>query len=90
MNKSPIRIIKELLSELSLLSCRLLHVGLPTVLLYLCALLAVTVSASRNTPSYLLAHKYAPALEHIVMALTITVIGAAVADIAERSQRQDR
>ena len=84
MNKSGFKSLKSLFSSFSSLSYTLLSVGLPIVLTYLIALLVITLSSS-DIPSNVLAHIYAPSLEHIVMALTLTVIGALTADLAERS-----
>ena len=62
---------------------KLLLFGLPIVLLYLFTFLFIAISAS-NLPPEVLAHIYTPSLEHVVMALTITVSGALIADMAER------
>lgn len=86
MNTSPLSSLKRLFSSISELSLTLLHIGLPIVLLYLVALLFVTLS-SHDTPGHVLAHIYTPSLEHITMALTVTVVGAIVADIAERHRQ---
>ncbi len=85
MNISPLNHLKKLFSSISKLSLTLLHIGLPIVLLYLVALLFITLS-SPDTPGHVLAHIYTPSLEHITMALTVTVVGAIVADIAERQR----
>ena len=83
MNKTRTSSAKKLFSSFSAISLKLLHVGLPIILCYLLAFLFIALS-SQDLPPSVLAHIYAPSLEYVIMALTITVIGALVADIAER------
>ena len=84
MNKFKLFSLKELFLSFSSISLKFLHFGLPTVLIYLFVLLFKTLSASEMPPN-VLAHIYSPMLEYIIMTLTITLIGAFVADIAERN-----
>ena len=87
MNKSKKINLKHLFLSFSSLSLKLLHIGLPIVLVYLLALLSVLLSTPHLPPS-VLSHLYLSSLEHIIMALTIVVLGALTADIAERYSRQ--
>jgi len=86
MNKSKKITLKHLFSSFSTLSIRLLHIGLPIVFLYLLSLLFTLFSHSHIPPN-VLSHLYSPSLEHITMALAIIIVGAFVADIAERHSR---
>ena len=88
MNKNRFVSLRYLISSFSDLSVKLLLVGLPTVLVYLFALLFMTISAG-DIPGYVLAHIYSPMLEYIIMTLTIPVVGALVADIASRKSEKE-
>ena len=85
---NPKRItLKHLLLSFSSMSIKLLHIGLPIILIYLLALLTALLSAS-NLPSNVLSHLYLSSLEHITMAFTIIIVGAFTADLAERHSKQ--
>lgn len=83
MNKSKKITLKHLFSSFSSLSIKLLHIGFPIIFLYFLGLLYTLLSSS-HLPSNVLTHLYLPSLEHIIMAFTIMITGALVADIASR------
>ena len=87
MNKTRFISLRYLIFSFSALSVKLLLIGLPTVLVYLFALLFMTLSEG-DMPGYVLAHIYSPMLEYIIMTLTITIVGALVADIASRKSEK--
>ena len=82
MNKSNRNAIKKLLSSFSSLSMNFLLIGLPIILLYLLTFLFIILPS--DLPPNAKANLFSPSIEHIVMALTLTVVGALTADIAER------
>ena len=83
MNKSRFFSFDQRFTSFSSLSLRILHIGLPVILLYLISLLFSMLS-SAYLGSSALSYIYSTSLEHIIMALTINVVGAIVADLAER------
>ncbi|MBO5416187.1 MAG: hypothetical protein J6A83_06110 [Clostridia bacterium] len=64
-------------------SFMIFRIGLPIILLYLCAFLSLLLSAE-DIPSYILAKKYYYMLEHIIMSATLIVVGGLAVDLAER------
>lgn len=84
MNKSVFSKLKARFLSLSRISVIFLHIGLPTVLVYLLGVL-FSALCTKDQPPYILAHVYTPALEHIIMTLTVVIAAAVAADIAERS-----
>ncbi len=82
MNKSNRNAIKKLFSSFSSLSLNFLLVGLPIILLYLLTFLFIILPS--DLPPNAKANLFSPSIEHIVMAFTLTVVGALTADIAER------
>ena len=87
MNKSKFSTLNSLFSSFSTLALDLLFIGNTIVITYLFALLFVTASTP-DMPPNALANAYSPSLEHIVMSLTLTVVGALSADIAERKSKR--
>lgn len=70
---------------LSRTSAHIIGIGLPVILIYLCALLLILLSTP-ELPGYVLAKKHFDFLEHIVMSATIVITGAALVDVEEKKQ----
>ena len=75
--------------ELSRISYIILRTGLPVILIYLLAFLSLLLD-SADIPSYVLARKYCYTLEHIIMSVTIIVVGSLTLDLAEKNYMKDK
>lgn len=69
--------------ELSLAAARVLLIGLPIVLVELIALLITLLRDLARNPTYVL-YRYPALLEHIMMSLTLIIIGAFLFDYLSR------
>lgn len=87
MNKTKNTTLKKLLSSFSSLSMNFLLIGLPITFLYLLCFLFIILPS--DLPPNAKANLFSPSIEHIVMAFTVTVVGALTADIAERQIKKD-
>ena len=67
----------------SRISLNIFHIGLPLIILYLCAYLAILLS-SPDTPAYVLSHLHRATLEYIVMSATIIIVGGFGFDMIQK------
>lgn len=71
---------------ISLASARVLHIGLPVILLAL-AVFLFRFWEDYHTDSIYALHYYPPILEHIMMSLTALIIGAFLFDYISQKER---
>ena len=72
--------------ELSIAAVRVLLAGLPIVLIELITMLLLLLRDRAVNPTYAL-HRYPAFLEHIMMSLTLIVIGAFLFDYVSRKKQ---
>ena len=65
------------------ISKTILYTGLPTIFLYLIYLI-VSINSHSNTSREVIIHIYSPQLKHVILSLTILLIGALLFDITEK------
>ncbi len=75
--------MKKKAFEISRIASLILSVGLPIIAVYF-VYIVISVISSTNTSPSVLVHTYSPQLEHIVMSLTLIIIGAVLMDISEK------
>ena len=81
------RIRKKSLSfSISPIAARVLHIGLPVILLEMLLFLQMLKADLSKNANYAL-HHYPPLWEHIMIALTLLVIGAFLFDYISRQQK---
>lgn len=73
----------------SVLSRRLLCSALPFLCLCLIWLMISVISCTDTSPD-VITHTYTPALEHIMISLTLLILGALLLDISEKELRIKR
>lgn len=78
---------RRLLPPLSRESARVLMIGLPVILLELSVFTYLLGRDIAHDPVYAL-YRYPPMLEHIMMGLSLIVIGAFLFDLLARRRRQ--
>ena len=69
--------------SISRISLYIFHIGLPLIILYLCAFLATLLSAP-DTPAYVLFHIHRSTFEHIIMSATIIIVGGFGFDMLQK------
>jgi hypothetical protein len=63
-----------------------LHIGFPIIIFYLSFFL-FTVLSLTEMPGYLIAKIHYHTLEHIIMSVTLLIIGAISIDLAKKSEK---
>ncbi len=64
----------------------ILHIGLPIIIFYLLFFLFTALSLT-NIPGYVIAKIHYNTLEHIIMSITLLIIGAVSVDLAKKSEK---
>lgn len=70
-------------------SCRMLHLGMLTLLLPFTRML-YELWQDRALPSNLLIHTYLPILEHLLMSVTLWLCGVLLLDLMVKQLKNDR
>lgn len=80
------RKVKNGIKGLSLgrMSARVLRIGVPLILIYLCAFLITISILSEDIPTYIIARTYSETLEHIAVSALLIIAGALLLDMLEK------
>ena len=70
---------------LSAVSLFIFHIGLPIIIIYLCAFLYILLS-SPDIPGYVLSSMYRDTLEHLIMSITLIFVGGFGLDMIKKAE----